>query len=132
MQVEPRPGGAPLARVFGRWSLGVVGGEGSERDGRNGDGGMKERGGGIRLFTLGKRGIMNPGRLRDPRRTQSIDSDVGGSLATSIDRHYIGKGQADQFVAALPHRYLFRVLSYNFPLFVSSRFTSARSIFVLI
>lgn len=80
---------------------------------------------------------MNPGRLRDPRRTQSIDSDVGGSLATSIDRHYIGKGQANQFVSTLlssPHlfsRYLFGVLS-TFLLFVFIHYTSVHSIFVLI
>lgn len=138
MQVEPRPGGA-LARVSCGCSgagLGAVGGKGSERDGRNGDG--VEREGGTRLFTLGKRGIMNPERLRDPRCTQSIDSDVGGSLATSIDRHYIGKGQANQFVAALSllssplpssHPYsslafLFRVL-FNFPLFIFSHHVCA-------
>lgn len=89
---------------------------------------------------VGKTGNReSAGRLRDPRRTQSIDSDVGGSLATSIDRHYIGKGQADQFVAALLAslllvtlpRYLFRVL-FTFPLFIFSRYTSARSIFALI
>lgn len=40
-------------------------------------------------------------RLRDPRRAQSIDSDVGGTPATSIDRHHVGKGQEDRFVALL-------------------------------
>lgn len=40
VQVEPRPGGA-LAESSGA-GLGPVGGEGSERDGRNGGGGERE------------------------------------------------------------------------------------------
>lgn len=148
MQVEPRPGGVlsreGVARVFGRWSRN--GWRKRIRKGRPKRWRGGEREGAVPdCLRWGKRGIMNPERLRDPRCTQSIDSDVGGSLATSIDRHYIGKGQANQFVAALLFSplltnplvatlfsaFLYRVL-FNFPLFIFSHYTSAHSTFVLI
>lgn len=87
-------GGA--ARVFGRWSR-----SGWRRRIRKGwpKRGWKERGRYPTVY-VGESWIRR--RLRDPRRTQSIDSDVGGSLATSIDRHHIGKGQGDQPICSRP------------------------------
>lgn len=110
----------PFVEILCRWSRGQVGlslarvprgcsGAGlSERLEKKDQKGMAEtvagmkgrgeedgdEGGGTRLFTLGKRGIMNPWRLRDPRRTQSIDSDVGGIVSQPrLTGITLGKGR---------------------------------------
>lgn len=77
MQVEPRPGGA-LARVRAPVSARLE----EKRSTRDAEMAGGRGGGATRLFTLGKRGTVNPRRLRDPRRTRNrYTRDVGGTLA---------------------------------------------------
>lgn len=98
-----RPGGALGSRVAARgyWSRSGGWRRRSER------GWPRNNGGGdcLRWENGGTMDLRTAERLRDPRRTQSIDSDVGRdtlSLATSIDRHQVGKGQQDRFVSFIP------------------------------
>lgn len=101
----PPPLRSALPRVFyAGWARGQVElSRGCERRSRRGwrrrdqQGMLKWLAGATRLFTSGKRGT----RIRAPARPPLHAIDIlwrrRHSRTTSIDRHYIGKGQEDRF-----------------------------------